>query len=114
MAAFAEASGMKKKEDEASKAPLEPLPEIPGMPMTVDQAYDFLGVKESDRGNLDKVKLRFRKMSLKWHPDKQLSRPKEAGDVFTAVHAACELNYTSYDHRDSLQLHADHKRMQPE
>jgi len=100
MAAFAEASGMKKKEDEASKAPLEPLPEIPGMPMTVDQAYDFLGVKESDRGNLDKVKLRFRKMSLKWHPDKQLSRPKEAGDVFTAVHAAYHfLTTNNFDYK---------------
>ena len=91
---------MKKKEDEASKAPLEPLPEIPGMPMTVDQAYDFLGVKESDRGNLDKVKLRFRKMSLKWHPDKQLSRPKEAGDVFTAVHAAYHfLTTNNFDYK---------------
>ena len=37
---FAEASGMKKKEEEGDKKPLEPLPEIPGMPMTVDQAYD--------------------------------------------------------------------------
>ena len=85
---FAEAAGMKKKEDPDKGKPLEPLPEIPGMPMTVDQAYDFLGVAKEDRGNLDKVKMRFRKMSLKWHPDKNMSRQKEAGEVFTAVHAA--------------------------
>jgi len=84
---FLEAAEVKTK-DEADNTPLDPLPEIPGMPMTTDQAYDFLGVKKEDRGNLDKVKMRFRKMSLKWHPDKNLRRPKEAADVFTAVHAA--------------------------
>ena len=36
---FAEAAGMKEKEKEDT-TPLEPLPEIPGMPMTVEQAYD--------------------------------------------------------------------------
>lgn len=84
---FLEAADVRKKE-EPSSTPMDPLPEIPEMPMTVDQAYDFLGVKKEDRGNLDKVKMRFRKMSLKWHPDKNLRRPKEASEVFTAVHAA--------------------------
>jgi len=84
---FAEAAGIKKKE-EPEQTPMEPLPEIPVMPMTVDQAYDFLGVKKEDRGNLEKVKMRFRKMSLKWHPDKNMRRQKEAADIFTAVHAA--------------------------
>ena len=84
---FLEAAEVKKK-DEPDNKPLEPLPELPKMPMTVDQAYDFLEVKKEDRGNLDKVKMRFRKMSLKWHPDKNMRRPKEAADVFTAVHAA--------------------------
>ena len=32
--------------------------------------------------------MRFRKMSLKWHPDKNMRREKEASDVFRAVHAA--------------------------
>jgi len=45
-------------------------------------------VKKEDRGSLDKVKMRFRKMSLKWHPDKNMKRQKEAADIFTAVHAA--------------------------
>ena len=62
---FAEAAGMKKKEDESSKAPMEPLPEIPKFPMTVDQAYDFLGVKKEDHGNLDKVKMRFDKEGMR-------------------------------------------------
>ncbi len=43
----------------------EPLPEVPPMPMTVDSAYTFLGVTEAERGDLEKVKTRFRKMSLK-------------------------------------------------
>jgi len=96
---FAEAAGMKKKESD-DKKPLEPLPEIPGMPMTFDQAYDFLGVKKEDRGNLDKVKMRFRKMSLKWHPDKNTSREKEAGEVFMAVHAAYHfLTTNNFDYK---------------
>ena len=43
---------------------------MPKGPLTVSQAYAFLGVAEADRGQLDKVKARFRKMSLKYHPDK--------------------------------------------
>ena len=45
---FLEAAEVKPK-DQPDNTPLEPLPEIPGMPMTVDQAYDFLGVKKEDR-----------------------------------------------------------------
>jgi len=82
---FAKAVGGAKEEQ---SGPQEPLPEIPKMPMTVDDAYDFLQVKKEDRGNLDKVKMRFRKMSLKWHPDKNISRPEQAAEVFKAVHAA--------------------------
>ena len=97
---FAEAAGMKKKEDPNAGKPLEPLPEIPGMPMTTDQAYDFLGVKKEDYGNLDKVKMRFRKMSLKWHPDKNMTREKEAGEVFMAVHAAYHfLTTNNFDYK---------------
>ena len=50
---FAKAVSGAKEEEEK---PLEPLPEIPKMPMTVDDAYDFLEVKKEDRGNLDKVR----------------------------------------------------------
>ena len=46
--------------------------------MTVDEAYDFLGVDRADRGNLEKVKMRFRKMCLKWHPDKNRGRERQA------------------------------------
>ena len=97
--AFLEAADVKQK-DAPDTAPFEPLPEIPGMPMTTDQAYDFLGVKKEDRGNLDKVKMRFRKMSLKWHPDKNMRRQKEAADVFTAVHAAYHfLTTNNFDYK---------------
>jgi len=27
-------------------------------------------------GSLEKLKMRFRKMSLKWHPDKNIRRPE--------------------------------------
>jgi hypothetical protein len=97
---FAEAAGIKKKEDENKDVPLEPLPEVPVMPMTVDQAYEFLGVSAADRGNLDKVKMRFRKMSLKWHPDKNMRRQKEAADIFTAVHASYHfLTTNNFDYK---------------
>jgi hypothetical protein len=96
---FLEAADVKQK-DAPDTAPFEPLPGIPGMPMTTDQAYDFLGVKKEDRGNLDKVKMRFRKMSLKWHPDKNMRRQKEAADVFTAVHAAYHfLTTNNFDYK---------------
>ena len=53
-----------------------------------------------NRGNLDKVKMRFRKMSLKWHPDKNMRRQKEAADVFTAVHAAYHfLTTNNFDYK---------------
>lgn len=45
---FAEAAGMKEKEKEDTK-PLEPLPEIPGMPMTTDQAYDCARASAASR-----------------------------------------------------------------
>ena len=81
--------------------------------MTVDAAYEFLGIAPPDRGekpetpprrfrdasetrhclprsrspwepawslppsgSLEKLKMRFRKMSLKWHPDKNIRRPE--------------------------------------
>ena len=44
-------------EEQPKKAP-EPLPEVPKGPLTVSQAYAFLGVAEADRGQLDKVKQR--------------------------------------------------------
>lgn len=56
--------------------------------MTVDAAYEFLGIGPSDRGSLEKLKMRFRKMSLKWHPDKNIRRPEAAAEVFKAVNAA--------------------------
>ena len=60
--------------------------------------YDFLGVKKEDRGNLDKVKLRFRKMSIKFHPDKNIGREEAATEVrrTRAHHTAFENNF-DYD-----------------
>ena len=96
---FLEAADVRKKE-EPSSTPMDPLPEIPEMPMTVDQAYDFLGVKKEDRGNLDKVKMRFRKMCLKWHPDKNRGREKAAAEVFQACNAAYHfLTTNNFDYK---------------
>jgi len=44
--------------------------------------------------------MRFRKMSLKWHPDKNTTREKEAGEVFMAVHAAYHfLTTNNFDYK---------------
>ena len=52
------------------------------------RAAEYLGVSSEDRGSLEKLKTRFRKMCLKWHPDKNRGREKAAAEVFQAVHAA--------------------------
>ena len=77
-----------RSEEEEPKKVQEPFPEVPKGPLTVSEAYAFLGVPESDRGQLDKVKARFRKLSLKYHPDKNIGREEAAAEVFQAVHAA--------------------------
>ena len=81
------ASALRSGEEEPKKVQ-EPLPEVPKGPLTVSEAYAFLGVPEADRGQLEKVKARFRKLSLKYHPDKNLGREEAAAEVFQAVHAA--------------------------
>jgi tetratricopeptide (TPR) repeat protein len=93
----AERGEEEKKEEKKAQ---EPLPTIPEMPMTVDDAYAFLGVAAADKGNLEKVKMRFRKMSLKWHPDKNMDREKDAAEVFKAVHAAYHfLTTNNFDYK---------------
>jgi len=82
------------------KAKQEPLPEIPPMPFTIDAAYAFLGVAEADKGQLDKVKMRFRKMSLKYHPDKNIGREEAAAEVFMAVNGAYHtLTTNNFDYK---------------
>ena len=68
------ASALRSGEEEPKKVQ-EPLPEVPKGPLTVSEAYAFLGVPEADRGQLEKVKARFRKLSLKYHPDKNTGAP---------------------------------------
>ena len=74
------------EEDEEPKQ--HELPQPPGEVMTVDEAYAFLGIEAGDRGDLDKLKARFRKLSLKYHPDKNRGREKQASTAFQGVHAA--------------------------
>uniref|UniRef100_A0A7S0L601 J domain-containing protein n=1 Tax=Coccolithus braarudii TaxID=221442 RepID=A0A7S0L601_9EUKA len=78
----------------------EPLPEIPQMPMTIDAAYAFLGLEGENRGSLEKLKMCFRKMSLKWHPDKNIHRQEAAAEVFKAVNAAYHtLTTNNFDYK---------------
>ena len=92
--------------DEAAEAARErkrePLPALPGTNgvMTVDEAYSFLGVAREERADLDKLKARFRKMCLKWHPDKNRGREKQAAEVFQAVNAAYHfLTTNNFDYK---------------
>ena len=48
------ASALRSGEEEPKKVQ-EPLPEVPKGPLTVSEAYAFLGVPEADRGQLEKV-----------------------------------------------------------
>ncbi|EOD17300.1 hypothetical protein EMIHUDRAFT_244160 [Emiliania huxleyi CCMP1516] len=51
-------------------------------------------------GSLEKLKMRFRKMSLKWHPDKNIRRPEAAAEVFKAVNAAYHtLTTNNFDYK---------------
>ena len=89
-------------EEEEEEARREPLPELPnqGGVMSIDEAYAFLGVAREDRGSLEKLKTRFRKMCLKWHPDKNRGREKRAAEVFQVVHAAYHfLTTTNFDYK---------------
>ena len=67
--------------------------------MDVEAAYAFLGVPPNERGSLEKLKARFRKLCLAYHPDKNLGREKEAAAAFTGLHAAYHfLTTNNFDH----------------
>ena len=93
------------KDGSETKGEKEPLPQLPRVylntgVMTVDEACTFLGVTEAERGDLDKLKTRFRKMCLRWHPDKNRGREKQAAEVFQAVNAAYHfLTTNNFDHK---------------
>ena len=56
---------------------------------TMDQAYEILGLPDSSRGDLEAVKAAYRKLCLKWHPDKNPpEKQEEAKRKFTRVTAA--------------------------
>ncbi|KAL1510433.1 hypothetical protein AB1Y20_006740 [Prymnesium parvum] len=70
------------------KRPKHELPAPASEIMTVDEAYEFLGISMDDRGDLEKLKRRFRKLSLLYHPDKNPGREEAASRAFQGVHAA--------------------------
>ena len=55
--------------------------------MSRREALRALGIMD-DYASEHAIKQAYRKQAIKWHPDKNMSRQKEAGEVFTAVHAA--------------------------
>lgn len=67
--------------------------------MTVEGAYAFLGVPPADMGKLERLKARFRKLCLAFHPDKNRGRETEAAAAFTYAHAAYHfLTTTNFDY----------------
>jgi hypothetical protein len=72
------------------ESPQHELPTPPSECMTFDEAYSFLGIEPAEQGNLETLKASFRKLSLKYHPDKNRGREKEAAAAFQGVHAACK------------------------
>ena len=91
-----------------SHPPLDAMAdEDDGFPMedsgapTVDQAYHILGLPDSSRGDLAAVKAAYRKLCLKWHPDKNPpEKQEEAKRKFTRVTAAYHTVTTNnFDYR---------------
>lgn len=56
---------------------------------TKSDYYDVLGVKKSASGS--EVKTAYRKLALKWHPDKNQSKKKEAEEKFKKINEAYQV-----------------------
>jgi hypothetical protein len=80
--------GQSKEDAEEEARPKYELPVPDAEVMTVDEAYEFLGISTEERGDLNVLKARFRKLCFKYHPDKNRGREEAAARSFQAVHAA--------------------------
>merc|ERR1719203_2100190 len=66
-----------------------------------DNCYELLGVQND--ADTSAIKRAYRKLSLKWHPDKNVGKEEEATQMFTKIAAAYEVlsdneMRTSYDY----------------
>ena len=53
-------------------------------PLTIDEAYVVLEVPDEHRGDLDRVRTAYRKLCLRWHPDKNPPE-KEAEEIVRSM-----------------------------
>ena len=80
-------------EEEKADKPMEPLPELPPMPMTVDDAYKFLGVDDKDKGSLDKVLKRNKCSTSLWSVPGEMLHPTAGTQI------ECLTTAISHGHR---------------
>eukprot|EP00746_Dinoflagellata_sp_MGD_P030363 gnl/MRDRNA2_/MRDRNA2_17199_c0_seq1.p1 gnl/MRDRNA2_/MRDRNA2_17199_c0~~gnl/MRDRNA2_/MRDRNA2_17199_c0_seq1.p1 ORF type:complete len:302 (-),score=58.17 gnl/MRDRNA2_/MRDRNA2_17199_c0_seq1:135-1040(-) len=69
-------------------------------PLDVQTAYGVLQLGPKDRGDIEKIKSAYRKLAMKWHPDKNTDKEEEATRKFKRIAAAYHtLTVNNFDYK---------------